>query len=60
VVAGEEGALPDWADDTLTSEEPGALAAVALRLERQQRVLPSPTDVARDIVALYREAGARG
>jgi glycosyltransferase involved in cell wall biosynthesis len=60
VVAVAEGGLPDWADAVLTSEEPGALPAVALRPERAERLLPDVGDVARDLLALYRDAGARG
>ena len=60
VVAVAAGGLADWADAVLTSEEPGALAAVALGRERAERVLPDVQDVARDLLGLYRDAGARG
>jgi L-malate glycosyltransferase len=60
VVSVAAGGLPDWADAVLGSERPEALVAVALGRERQERRLPDARDVARDILALYRDAGARG
>jgi len=60
VVAVSQGALPDWADVVLTAQTSASLAAVALQRERVERTLPDAHQVARDILALYREAGARG
>ena len=59
VVAVNQGALPGLADVVLASEDPASLAAVALQRERRERTLPDAGEVAREILALYREAGAR-
>jgi hypothetical protein len=59
VVAVNQGALPGLADVVLAGEDPASLAAVALQRERRERTLPDAAEVAREILALYREAGAR-
>ena len=61
VVVVEEGALPDWAD--AVPHVGGARRARgggAAAWNARSGVLPASADVARDMLALYREAGARG
>ncbi len=58
VVASALGGLPTWADAVLPAVTPEALAAAALGEDRREVQLPDVDSVARDVLALYRSAGA--
>jgi L-malate glycosyltransferase len=58
VVAARLGALPRWADAVLAEVTPEALAAAALGGDRRSVALPDVDAVARDVLELYRRAGA--
>jgi len=58
VVTSALGGLPTWADAVLPEVTPEALAAAALREDRREVQLPDEDSVARDVLALYRSAGA--
>ena len=59
VVAVDEGPLRQWADVVLSAPTPEALATVALRGERRTLSLPDTREVAKELLWLYRRAGAR-